>query len=212
MTSPFRRPIRSAVEVATHREQRLVEEVVRKLEGMPEPQAPKLIDTSNKGIADNRIQEIVLTTDLGWGDPNAVRLSQHHVRNAVAMIDNHADNWGFNTMRCGPGGWNDLGEAAAKMIKSLRARTDPATYVAKAEFDPDGALERTYDQIEVSHLNRIASIKQQCDQMREATSRGSRSRIRQLEINELQSVLDSMARSTEKWEISFNQACKEVGF
>jgi hypothetical protein len=150
--------------------------------------------------------------DVGWGDTTAIRLSQHHVRNAVSAINSYAHNWSFNTLRGGPGGWNDLGEAVTKMIKSLRTRTDPATHVAKAEFDPEGALGRTYDQIEVSHLDKIASIKQKCDQMREASSRGSRSRIRQLEINELQSVLDSMARSTEKWEISFNLACKEVGF
>lgn len=212
MTSPFCRPIRSVEEVAMHKEQRLLEEVVRKLEGMPEPQAPKLINTSNKRIADNRIQEIDLTTDVGWGDTKAIRLSQHHVRNAVSAINTYAYNWSFNTLRGGPGGWSNLGEAAAKMIKSLRTRIDPANHVAKAEFDPEGALGRSYDQIEASHLDKIESIKKQCDQMREASKRGSRSIIRQLEIKELQSVINSMACSTEKWEISFNQACKEVGF
>ena len=212
MTSPFRRPDRSAEEVAVHKEQRLVEKVVRKLEGMPEPRPLKLTDTSNKGIANYRIQEVVLTTDLGWGDPNAIRLSEHHVRNAVTVIDSHAHNWRSNTIRGGPGGWNDLAEPAAKMIKALRTRIDPAIHVAKAEFDPEGDLGRNYDHIEASHLDKIASIKKRCDHMREGASKGAKSRIRQGEIKELQGVIDSMASATRNWANNFNEACREVGF
>lgn len=211
MTTPFRRPNRSAEEIAVHKEKRLVEKVVRNLEGMPEPQAPKIIDNSNKGIADNRIREINLTTDVGWGDSNAVRLSQHHVRNAVSVINSYAYNWSFNTMRGGPGGWNDLGEAVTRMIKSLNTRIDPATHVAKAEFDPTGELARRYEHIEASHLDKIGYIKRQFDKLLDAARKESRSRIRQIEIKELQVVIDSMAYPNEKWANDFSEDCHEMG-
>ena len=212
MKLPFRRPLHSAEEVAEHKALRLAEDVARKLEGLPEPRSPKLNDTTNKGIADNRIQEIDLTTDLGWGDPKAIWLSNHHVHNAVAAIDSHADNWSINTMRGGPGGWNNLTEPAAKMIKGLRTRIDPAIHVANAEFDPQGELGRMYDHIEALHLDKIDSIRKRGDEIRKGASKAARSKIRQGEIKELQGVIDSMASATHTWAINFSEARKEVGY
>lgn len=212
MSSPFCTSPHSPEDICEHRAKRLEEEIKRKLNGISCPQIPKLTGNSIAEISSYRIQEINLMTDIGWGDPQSINFATHHIRNAISIAEAFAQSWRFNTLRGGPGGWNDLAKSSSKMILDLRARIDPALHVAKIEFDPTGYLGRYYDELEVSHLDQIASINLHYGKMRLGAKKASRSRIRDQEILALQRVLDSLVSAIRQWENNFKLAFCEVGF
>ena len=212
MTSLFRRPLRTKEEISTHEALRRAEAVARKLENIPEPSAPPYQGHTTASLARHYALVIEITTDLGWGCPKALRYMKHHAREATLTAESFASNWELNTTQGGVGGWNNLPLHTAKMIKGLRTRIYPALTVCDAEFDPKKILRKRHLEIETTHLLRLNAIKCKYERMRSLASSHTRKKIRELERNELQIILDSIAKEICEWEKELNQACKEVGF
>lgn len=211
MTSPFHSPIRTAAEIAEHKAQRIASTVARKLQGIPEPKLPPYVGKTPQAHAKYRELEIDIKTDVGYGDPEAVRLMRHHAREAASTAEAQDRQWEMSTERGGPGGWNNLPKQATKMIKGLRSRIDPVLKVAEAEFDPSHVLRRKYDEIEAVHLDRVQNIKRKYDQMRNGAGKYARSKIRQQERTEIQETLSSRASSVRNWEAEVLDACRNAG-
>lgn len=211
MTSLFHPPYRTDEEIAEHKALRTAEAVVRKLEGLPEPKVPPYQGKTPLDHARHRELEIDITTDLGYGDPKAIRLMKHHASEAVSTAAAHARQWEMNTEHGGSGGINNLFKHVTKMIEGLRSRANPVLKVAEAEFDPSHILRGRYNQIESVHLDQVQSLKRVYDQMRDGAGKYARSKIRPLERKELQDVLNSMAKAVCKWDAELNAACKEAG-
>lgn len=212
MTSLFRRNYHTDDEIARHKAERNAAKVARILEELPEPRAPELINTTTAAITRHRIQEIDITTDLGWGDPEAIRLMKHHAQEAARTAEAYASDWGLITFKGGVSGCNNLPKRAFEMIDSLRARVDPATYVASAEFDPSCVLQVNYQELELKHQDLVRVIELKNKELRSRASQNARARIRKNEREELQYVLDSLAADVRFWQVQLNKASKEVGF
>lgn len=212
MTSPFRRPIRTVEEIAEHNAQRLAAAVARKLQDIPEPKLPPYYGKTTQAHAKYRELEIDIKTDVGYGDPEAVRLMRHHARQASSTAEAQYCQWEMSTERGGPGGWNNLPKQATKMIMGLRSRIDPVLKVAEAEFDAGHVLRGKYDEIESSNLEQVQNIQRKYDQMRNGAGKYARSKIRQQERNEIQKTLLSRASSVRGWEAEVLDAHRSAGF
>lgn len=212
MTSQFHRPFRTVEEIDAHKTLRIVEAVIRKLENIPESSAPPYQGHTTASLARHYISVIEITTDLGWGCPKAIRYMKHHAREASITAESFASNWKMNTAQGGVGGWNNLPLHASNMIKSLRTRIYPALIVCDAEFDPKKILRKKHLEIENAHLLKINSIKNKYECMRSHASSHTRKKIRELERNELQLILDSIVNEICDWESDLIEACRQVGF
>lgn len=195
MTSPFHPPYRTDDEIAEHNAQRIAAAVARKLQGIPEPKLPPYLGKTSQELAKYRELEIDIKTDVVYGDPEAFRLMKHHAREAKSTAEAQACQWEMSAQRSGSRGWNNLTKQAAKMIRGLRSRIDPVLKVAEAEFDASHVLRRKYDEIEAAQLDRLQSIKQKYDQMRDGAGKYARSKIGQQERTEIQETLSSRATS-----------------
>lgn len=208
----FSRPDRTASEITDHYALRCAENVARKLEGTPEPRVPAYTGHTSADLARHRELEIDITTDLGWGDPEAIRLMKHHAQEAARTAEAYASDWGLITFKGGVGGCNNLPKRAFEMIDSLRARVYPATYVASAEFDPSRMLQAKYRELELKHQDLVRVIELKNKELRSRASQYARARIRKNEREELQDVLDSLAENVRSWQVQLKKASKEVGF
>ena len=212
MISPFRSPNHSPEESAEHKALRTAEAVARKLEGLPDPKPPPYVGKTSSALARHRIEEIDMTTDLGWGDPKAERLMKHHAREAVSTAANWARNWMHNTDKGGPGGVNNLPKYARTLIDGLKSRLAPALHVAEAEFDPDHHLRQKLTEITSDHLRQIDVIEEKYQPRHAAANSYGRKKLRDAQRVELGDVLTSHAESIEEWEKELLEGSREVGF
>jgi hypothetical protein len=208
----FSRPVRTPSEILGHNELRCAQNVARKLEGTPKPRVPTFNGRTSADLARHRELEIDITTDLGWGDADAIRLMNHHAQEAARTAEAYSRDWCLITFKGGVGGCNNLTKRAFQMIDSLRARVDPANYVASAEFDPRRVLQAKYFQSELKHQDLVRAVELKNKELRKQASQYVRARIRKNEREELQCVLDSFASDVRTWQVQLNKASKEVGF
>jgi len=210
--SPFHPIYRTPHEVELHKAQRQAQKVARKLMGLPEPTISPYVPTSSNSLTQHRMKEIEVKTDLGWGDPEAIRLMKHHVANAVARAENHADKWDLLTSRGGPGGLNNLTKRAIQMIEGLLDRIEPSLTVAEAEFDSRGLLRKRYGELVANHIKQLEEIRHEHQELRVHASKHHRPKIRAHEIMSIQKVLDSMASKLRTWADEVTASAREAGF
>jgi|LauGreSuBDMM15SN_2_FD.fasta_scaffold16140_4 hypothetical protein len=198
----FFRPNRTSNEIDQHKAERLAEAVARKLQDLSAPVVPNFYGSTTSEHARHRELEITIRTDLGWGDPLAYSLMRHHAKEAVVSIKSFARNWTINTHKGGVGGWNNLPKHVNLMVDSLRARIDPAIFVAEAEFDPRQIFRTEYYQIESLYKCQVDLIGSKNQTRRIGASKYKRTKIRQEERVELQVVIDSFAEAIDEWQVN----------
>ncbi len=134
---------------------RTAEEVARKLLNEQTPTIAPYAGNSPIELGAHRIQEINMKTDVGYPWSTGRIDAEHHVRNAISTIGIFLDNWKFN-VSVGP--VNKAFELPAGIVLGVRARLDPALYVAIAELDEGSDLSIAYDQLETTTLEKIETV------------------------------------------------------
>lgn len=211
MTSPFKRPSRTPKEVQDRKERLLAEGVARKLEGVTLPPTAPYMGNTAKAYAKHLVKEIHSKTELGWGEPEAIRLLKHHAKKAADVIEAGRWQWDLSTARGGPGGWNNLPLRAETQITNLRTWITPTLEIAEPEFDPSKALRARYDDLEAKHVDQARAVANKYSRLRGAANSHIRKKLRDAEREELQEVLDGMATAVRLWEKDLHAALAEVG-
>lgn len=141
-------------QIKEREEQRTAEWAARKLLDEPDPTMPSFTGKTTKDLANHRILEIDMKTDVGYPWSEGPWYAKHHTRDAVDRIRNNIGHWDFN-VASGP--INAAFKLPAAQVRGLRDRIDPALYVARAELDNGQTLSDEYDVIEAKALQRITA-------------------------------------------------------